>query len=80
MRRLAATLALGGVLAFPAAAAAYPGESRNPTAVFGGPHCHFVGGTTKIAYPSHRAHLKQLAHGPAGAIFSAVPGDPQEVC
>jgi hypothetical protein len=74
MRRLAATAALIGLLAFPAGASAYPGEARNEQAVFGGPHCHSVGGdATRIAYPSHRAHVAQLTHGPAGAVFAGVP-------
>ena len=73
MRRLVALLALIAALAFPVSVSAYPGESRNETAVFGGPHCHSVGGDlSKLAYPSHRAHVAQLAHGPAGAIFGAV--------
>ena len=73
MKKVAAALALIGALAFPTAAAAYPGESRNPTAVFGGPHCHSVlGDTSRLAYPSHRAHVAQLSHGPAGAVFGGV--------
>ena len=43
MRRLVALLALIAALAFPVSVSAYPGESRNETAVFGGPHCHTVG-------------------------------------
>jgi hypothetical protein len=73
MRKLAAALALAGALAFPAAAAAYPGEARNETAVFGGPHCHSVlGDESRLAYPSHRAHVKQLQLGPAGTVFGGV--------
>ena len=73
MRRLAAAAALAALLAFPAGASAYPGESRNEQAVFGGPHCHSVlGDATRLAYPSHRAHVAQLTHGPAGAVFGGV--------
>ena len=78
MRRIATTIGLIAMLAFPAAASAaappYPGEPRNEQAVFGGPHCHSVGGDpTRISYPSHRAHLAQLMHGPEGAVFGGVP-------
>ena len=73
MRRLVALMALIAALAFPVSVSAYPGESRNGTAVFGGPHCHTVSGDPDlIAYPSHRAHVAQLTHGPEGAIFGGV--------
>ena len=73
MKRLVALVALIAALAFPVSVSAYPGESRNETAVFGGPHCHTVGGDPdRLAYPSHRAHVAQLTHGPAGAIFGGV--------
>ena len=52
MRRLVALLALIAALALPVSVSAYPGESRNETAVFGGPHCHTVLGTP-IDSPIH---------------------------
>jgi hypothetical protein len=73
MRRLVALLALIAALAFPVSVSAYPGESRNETAVFGGPHCHTVLGVAdRLAYPSHRAHDAQIRLGPAGTIFGGV--------
>jgi hypothetical protein len=77
MRRLAIALALFGVLAFPAGAAAHPSENRAEQGFGGGPHCHFVltapEGTR--AYPSHTGHLAQIQHRPAGAVFAATACD-----
>jgi hypothetical protein len=77
MRRLATALALMGVLAFPAAVSAHPSENRAEQGFGGGPHCHFVlaAGEGSRAYPSHTAHVAQLQHGPAGAIFAATACD-----
>lgn len=77
MRRLAITLGLVAALAVPGAALAHPSENRNPQGFGGGPHCHLVlaGPTDSRAYPSHTAHLAQLAHGPAGAVFTATACD-----
>lgn len=77
MRRLAIALTLIGVLAFPASASAHPSENRAEQGFGGGPHCHFVlaAGEGMRAYPSHTAHVAQLQHGPAGAIFAATACD-----
>lgn len=77
MRRLAIALTLIGVLAFPAAASAHPSENRAEQGFGGGPHCHLVlaAGEGMRAYPSHTAHVAQLQHGPAGAIFAATACD-----
>jgi hypothetical protein len=77
MRRLAIVVAIIGVMALPASVAAHPSENRADQGFGGGPHCHFVlaAGEDSRAYPSHSAHLAQLMHGPAGAIFTAAPCD-----
>ena len=77
MKRLGIALAVMGVLAFPAAASAHPSENRADQGFGGGPHCHFVlaAGEDARAYPSHTAHVAQLQHGPAGAIFAATTCD-----
>jgi hypothetical protein len=77
MRRIAVAVALIGILAFPAAVSAHPSEHRADQGFGGGPHCHFVlaAGEDARAYPSHTAHLAQLNHGPAGAIFQATTCD-----
>lgn len=77
MRRLAMAVTLIGVLALPASVSAHPSENRAEQGFGGGPHCHFVlaAGDDARAYPSHTAHLAQLGHGPAGAIFMATTCD-----
>ena len=77
MRRVALVLALIGVLAIPATVSAHPSENRADQGFGGGPHCHFVlaAGSGSRAYPSHTAHVAQLQHGPAGAIFMATTCD-----
>jgi hypothetical protein len=77
MRRVAIVATLIGVLALPASVAAHPSENRAEPGFGGGPHCHFVlaAGEGSRAYPSHTAHLAQLMHGPAGAIFAATTCD-----
>jgi hypothetical protein len=76
MRKLAVALALVAALAFPAAVSAHPSENRNDQGFGGGPHCHLVlVGEAGRAYPSHTAHLAQLMHGPAGAVFAATACD-----
>lgn len=77
MRRLAMVLTLIGVLALPAAVSAHPSENRAEQGFGGGPHCHFVLAASEgtRAYPSHTAHVAQLQHGPAGAIFAATACD-----
>jgi hypothetical protein len=77
MRRVAIVATLIGVLALPAAVSAHPSENRAEQGFGGGPHCHFVlaAGEGSRAYPSHTAHLAQLMHGPAGAIFAATTCD-----
>ena len=77
MRRIAIAAALIGLLGLPAAASAHPSENRNEQGFGGGPHCHFVlaAGDNSRAYPSHTAHLAQLMHGPAGAVFAATTCD-----
>lgn len=77
MRRLAIVATLIGVLALPASVSAHPSENRAEQGFGGGPHCHFVlaAGAGSRAYPSHTAHLAQLLHGPAGAVFAATACD-----
>ena len=77
MRRLAIALMLIGMLVFPAVASAHPSENRAEQGFGGGPHCHFVlaAGEGTRAYPSHTAHMAQLEHGPAGAVFAATACD-----
>ena len=77
MRRIALAATLIGILAFPATVSAHPSEHRADQGFGGGPHCHFVlpAGEDARAYPSHTAHLAQLNHGPAGAIFQATTCD-----
>jgi hypothetical protein len=77
MRKLAIVAALIGVLAVPASVSAHPSENRADQGFGGGPHCHFVlaAGPGSRAYPSHTAHVAQLQHGPAGAIFAATACD-----
>lgn len=77
MRRLALVIGLIGALALPAGVSAHPSENRNDQGFGGGPHCHFVlaAGADSRAYPSHTAHVAQLQHGPAGAIFMATTCD-----
>ncbi|MDP8904202.1 MAG: hypothetical protein M3N29_02585 [Chloroflexota bacterium] len=71
MKRLALALAISGLLAAPAAALAHPSENRNERSTFEGPHCHINLRSGTLVFPSHGAHLKQLALGPAGAVFTA---------
>lgn len=75
MKRLAITLMVIGTLALPAAASAHPSENRNSQGFGGGPHCHIVLTSGSRAYPSHMAHSKQNALGPAGAVFTATACD-----
>jgi hypothetical protein len=77
MRRLAIVAMLIGMLALPASVSAHPSENRAEQGFGGGPHCHFVLAASEgsRAYPSHTAHLAQLIHGPAGAIFAATTCD-----
>lgn len=78
MRRLAMTLALGGLMALPATAVAHPSENRNPNGFGEGPHCHFVLAASEDdsrAYPSHQAHSSQIAHKPNGTVFAATACD-----
>lgn len=77
MRRLAIAMTLIGALALPASVSAHPSENRADQGFGGGPHCHFVlpAGEGSRAYPSHTAHAKQLALGPAGTVFAATACD-----
>jgi hypothetical protein len=77
MKKLATLVTLIGALALPTAVSAHPSENRADQGFGGGPHCHFVLSASEDsrAYPSHTAHVAQLQHGPAGAIFMATTCD-----